>query len=136
LTWAIIIACMSINLPGAFGQSGHLHATAANPGAAGSKSAPETYEVVEIGTEIRVVSKSGLNALKKQYDDSYKSDTKKYLDAKKTSHDANGMKKPDKKDYTVKPLKSNFKTQEEAQKFANDKIEEREQGGKKTPNNW
>jgi hypothetical protein len=101
----------------------------------------ESYSVIQIGEDIKVVSSSEKIKLTKQTDEDYKSDLKKYNDAKKDKKnpDANSLKKPDKKDYTVKVLKSAFKTQEDAQKFADDKIKDRDKGSaKKTTagNTW
>lgn len=109
--------------------------------APGAKTANETYSVIQIGEDIKVVSNSEKISLTKRADEDYKSDLKKYNDAKKdkNNHDANTLKKPDKKDYTVKILKANLKTQDEAQKFADDKIKERDKGNSKkttNTNNW
>jgi hypothetical protein len=128
-------------------QTQHSPATSpADRTPANAKTAPgaknETYYVVQIGEDIKVVSSSEKTNLTKRADEDYKLDLKKYNDAKKdkNNHDANTLKKPDKiKDYTVKILKANFKTQDEAQKFADDKIKERDKGTtKKTTNtnNW
>jgi hypothetical protein len=105
-----------------------------NAAAPGARVANETYSVVQIGEEIKVVSASEKKTLIKKLEDDYKLDTKKYTDAKKDKKnaDANSLKKPDKKDYTIKILKANFKTQDEAQKFADDKIAERDKGAKKS----
>ena len=96
----------------------------------------ETYSVVQIGEDIRVVTSTEKTNLTKKALDDYKADYKKYQDAKKDKKnaDANSLKMPDKKDYTVKVLKASFKTQDEAQKFADDKIKERDKdkGTKKT----
>ncbi|MGD0518728.1 MAG: hypothetical protein ABSA26_14430 [Thermoguttaceae bacterium] len=101
--------------------------------AAGDKNAKETYAVIQVGEDIRVISTSEKAGLQKKYDEEYKQDLKKYQEAKKdkNNHDAN-TKKPDKKDYTIKVLKGSFKTQEDAQKFADDKIKERDKGAKKS----
>lgn len=111
------------------------------PAAAGPKQPNETYAVVQVGEDIKVVSNSEKATLKKRADDDYKADLKKYNDDKKNknNHDASTSKKPDKKDYEVKILKANIKTQDEAQKFADEKNKERDKGGaKKTSaaNNW
>jgi uncharacterized spore protein YtfJ len=102
--------------------------------AAGAKMANETYSVIMVGDEIKVVTTSEKTSLIKKYKDEYKQDLKKYQEAKKdkSNHDANTLKKPDEKDYTVKVLKGSFKTQEDAQKFADDKIKERDKGAKKS----
>lgn len=98
------------------------------------KSANETYIVIQIGEEISVIAGTDKNSTQKKYDESYKRDLKNYQDTKKdkNNHDPNTLKKPDKKDYTIKVLKGNFKTQEDAQKFADEKIKERDKDGKKT----
>ncbi|MGA2798387.1 MAG: hypothetical protein ABSE63_12465 [Thermoguttaceae bacterium] len=101
----------------------------------------ETYYVVQIGEDIKVVTNTEKTSIKKKSEDDYKSDLKKYNDAKKDKKnaDANSLKKPDRKDYDVKVFPKTFKTQDEAQKFADDKIKERDKGNaKKTTNtnNW
>jgi hypothetical protein len=105
--------------------------------AIGARTTPnETYAVVSVGDELRAVIKSGLNTLKKQVEDEYKQDLKLYQDSKKNknNHDAN-TSKPVKK--TVKLIKSNFKTMEEAEKYIEDKMRERSKsGGKKPAANW
>ncbi len=117
------------------------HAAGHAKGAPGAKTANEPYAVIQIGEDIKVVANSEKINLTKKADEDYKSDLKRYNDAKKdkSNHDANTLKKPDKKDYTVKVLKAGFKTQEDAQKFADDKIKEREKGNAKkttTGNTW
>lgn len=113
-----------------------------NATAPGARGAKETYAVVAVGDDVRVVTQSSIASLKKQNEDDYKQDTKKYQEAKKDKNNpvANKLKKPDKKDYTVKSLKSNIKSKEEADKFADEIIKERgKSGGKKTStgnNNW
>jgi hypothetical protein len=105
------------------------------------KAANETYDVVAIGTDvansdIKVVAKSTLKALQKQLEDEFNQDKKKYQDAKKdkNNHDANTLKPPVKK--TIKMLKAGFKTQPDAQKYADEKIVERDKAnGKKTADN-
>ena len=106
-----------------------------------AKTANETYSVIQIGEDIKVVTNSEKTSITKKADEDYKSDMKKYNDARKDKKnaDANSLKKPDKKDYTVKVLKASFKTQDDAQKFADDKIKERDKGSaKKTTagNTW
>ena len=106
-----------------------------------AKTANETYCVIQIGEDIKVVTSSEKTSLTKQADEDLKKALKNYQDAKKdkNNHDANTLKKPDKKDYTVKLLKANFKTQDEAQKFADDKIKKRDKGNAKkttTGNTW
>jgi hypothetical protein len=138
LVSGILIAFSSITLayqPPSYGGVGNARMpNAAGPGA---RVANETYSVVQIGDEIKVVSASEKKTLIKKLEDDYKLDTKKYADAKKDKKnaDANSLKKPDKKDYTIKVLKANFKTQEDAQKFADDKIKERDKGAKKSTDN-
>ena len=97
----------------------------------------ESYSVIQIGEDIKVVSSSDKIKLTKQADDDYKKALKNYQDAKKDKN--NHDPKPDKKDYTLKVLKASFKTQDDAQKFADDKIKERDKGkDKKTTagNTW
>jgi hypothetical protein len=101
----------------------------------------ESYSVVQIGEDIKVITSTEKTTLTKKAEDDYKKDLKNYQDAKKdkNNHEANALKKPDHKDYTVKILKANFKTQDDAQKFADDKIKERDKGAtKKTTagNTW
>jgi hypothetical protein len=124
------------------------HCTTTSPAdrtSAHAKAAPvaknETYSVIQIGEDIKVVTTSEKTSLTKKAQDDYKTDLKKYQDAKKDKKntDANSLKMPDKKDYTVKVLKASFKTQDDAQKFADDKINERDKGNAKKPtsaNNW
>jgi hypothetical protein len=105
--------------------------------APGARTSPnETYAVVSVGDELRTISKATFNTLKKQVEDEYKQDLKRYQDSKKdkNNRDAN-TSKPVKK--TVKLIKSTFKTQEEAEKYIEEKLRERgKSGGKKTPANW
>ena len=104
----------------------------------GAKAAKETYSVVLVGDEIRVVSTTEKLNLTKKLKDDYKQDLKKYLEAKKDKKnpDANSLKKPEEKDYAVKTLsKSPFKSQEDAQKFADEEIQKRSKGAKKTASN-
>ncbi len=110
----------------------------------GAHKANETYDVVLVGNDvagydIQVVAKSGLNTLKKKLEDEYKQDVKQYQDAKKDkNHRDLNLPKPVKK--TIKTLKSNFKSLAEAQKFADEKIQERDKGDAKkthqTSNKW
>jgi hypothetical protein len=105
--------------------------------APGAKTANETYCVIQIVDEIIPVTNSEKAKRIKQEEDNYKSASKKYQDAKKDKN--NHDPKPDKKDYTVKVLKAGFKTKDDAQKFADDKIQERDKGkDKKTTagNTW
>jgi hypothetical protein len=108
-----------------------------------AKAAKETYSVVLVGDEIRVVSTTEKLNLTKKLKDDYKQDLKKYTEAKKDKKnpDASSLKKPEEKDYAVKTLsKSPYKSQEDAQKFADEEIQKRSKGGKKTAsnknNNW
>ncbi len=115
--------------------------TSAHGRTAPGAKANETYCVIQIGEDIKVASSSETNNLKKKAKDDFKADLKKYNDDKKDkkNHDAN-LKKPEEKDYVVKVLKLGFKAQEDAQKFADDKIKERDKGPEKkttaSNNNW
>jgi hypothetical protein len=106
----------------------------------GAKAAKETYSVVSVGDEIKAVSSAEKLALTKKLKEDYKLELKKYTDAKKDKKnpDSNSLKKPDEKDYIVKILKANFKSQEDAQKFADEEVQKRSKTGKKTAsnNNW
>jgi hypothetical protein len=98
------------------------------------KTGNETYSVIQVSEDVKVISSMDKATMQKKYDDDYKQDLKKYNEAKKDKKntDAATLKKPDKlKDYTVKMLKGGFKTQEDAQKYADDKIQERDKGSKK-----
>jgi hypothetical protein len=102
---------------------------------ANTKTAPvaknETYSVIEYREEISVLANSKKTEYKKKADADYQSDLQKYNDARKDKKnaDASSQKKPEKKDYVVKVLKAGFKTQDEAQKFADDKIKEQNDKG-------
>ena len=121
--------------PGIYAYQGPISPTPPTHGrpATAAKAANETYAVVQVGEDIKVVSSSEKATLKKKADEDYKADLKKYNEDKKgkNNHDTSASKKPDKKDYDIKVLKASFKTQEEAQKFADEKIKEREKGGTK-----
>jgi hypothetical protein len=123
------------------------HALAQNTRAAPNTRAPvtgnqkikETYTVISIGDEIKVVTKSEVKNEQKRIEDEYKQDMKLYQDSKKIKNkkDAATDKPPVKK--TIKILKSNIKTLEEAEKFRDDKIKEREKAGSKkttSDNKW
>jgi hypothetical protein len=99
--------------------------TAAAPGA---HTISETYDVVSVGDDIQVVSKSGLITLKKQIKDEYAQELKQYQLDKKDKNRSN-LKKPIEKKFTT--LKPNFKNQEDAQKWAEDKIKERDKASQK-----
>jgi hypothetical protein len=109
--------------------------------AAAAKAAKETFSVVMIGDDIKVVSTTEKANLTKKLKDDYKQDLKKYTDAKKDKKnpDASSLKKPDEKEYSIKTLsKSPFKSEEDAQKFADEEIQKHSKGVKKTAssNNW
>jgi hypothetical protein len=78
----------------------------------------ETYAVVSVGDEIQVVPKSSINTLKKQLKDEYSQELKAYQQDKKGKNSSN-LKKPVEKKFAV--INSTFKTQEDAQKWADDK---------------
>jgi hypothetical protein len=126
-------------------QNQHSPATSpADRTPANTRTAPaaknETYSVIQYREDIRVIASSKKTETTKNADADYKSALSKYQDAKKDKN--NHDPKPDKKEYIVKVLKAGFKTQEDAQKFADDKIKEREEcNTKKTTNtnntnNW
>jgi hypothetical protein len=126
----------------AYQQPGTHVTTPANrtPVAPSSKTAKESYSVVLVGDEVKVVSNTEKLSLTKKLKEDYKQDLKSYTDAKKDKKNpgANATKKPEEKDYAVKILKANFKSQEDAQKFADEEIQKRSKTGKKTAsnNNW
>lgn len=103
-----------------------------------SKAVAETYAVVAVGEDIKVFSKTDLKSLPKQLDEDYKLEMKKYQDAKKDKNNR-GVNTPKPVKKTVHSI-SQFKTKEEAQKFADEEIQKRDKGGvKKTTsvtNNW
>ncbi len=103
----------------------------------------EIYDVVSEGEDIKAIRHADLNTERKTLEDGYKEEMKKYQAAKKdkNNHDASTLKMPSKKDYTLKILKSSFKTQEEAQKYVEELLDKKKGGGKKTiannkNNNW
>jgi hypothetical protein len=99
----------------------------------------ELYAVISINDEIKVVSKLEVKNEQKKLDEEFKQELKRYQDDKKDSknHDSSSLKKPDKKDFTLKTLKATFKTREEAQKYADDVIQKKSKSGTKktTANN-
>jgi len=142
---SLIVVGVFVILTAAFGQQRSFayqqqtpHKSGASTADRGSQSnrttATEIYAVVDISDEIKVMLKSDIKIQQKKLDLDYKQDMNKYQEAKKDKKnpDANILKKPDKKDYTVKTLRANFKTKEDAQKFAEEKIQEREKAAQKT----
>jgi hypothetical protein len=100
----------------------------------------ETFDVVKIGDEVKVIKKSELVGLRKSTAEEDKKDLKTYQDAKKElskskDKDKSAMpKKPVKR--TVLVLKASFKTQEEAEAWKT-KYEEKKDASKdaKKPGN-
>ena len=91
------------------------------------------YDVISVGDDISAVDHDTMKDLMKTSDEDYKQTLKEYQDAKKNKNKLGGneLKKPDKRDYIVKTLKSNFKSIEEAEKFVDEQKLEREKGGGK-----
>jgi hypothetical protein len=95
----------------------------------------ETYVVVQVGDELRVIPKSQLKDLQKSTADEDKQNSKKYDDDKKAA-----MKKKEKFDQpkpvkrSVKTLKSGLKTEQDAEAFKEKHLQEKETSktGKKT----
>jgi len=91
-----------------------------------SSKSNDTYTVVQIGDDFRVINSSDLKEEKKRIEDDYKKLVKEWEDRKKIDPDAERPTKP-----IVKIKMSNFKTQTIANEYARQLQEEAD---KKNPN--
>ena len=89
----------------------------------------ESYSVVQVGDEIRVVRKSELANLKKSVAEDYKRDMKIYQDSKK-GKDKAATTKPIKSE--VKILKQTCKTEQEANEYRDKLMAEKSGAAEKT----
>jgi predicted transcriptional regulator len=137
---APVIAIVSIIILGVAGATAFATSQRhAPPNKAGSAKA-ETYDVVKIGDDVKVIKKSELAGLKKSTADEDKRLLKEYQDSKKgtgKSKDASGtVKKPVKRSVLV--LKASLKTDQEAQDWLTKYLKDKKGGSKtaKGASNW
>ena len=104
-------------------------AAGGRPGIKTAAAKSEPYAVVQIGDEIKVIRKSEVNEEKKRIAEEYKQKMKTYEEAKKEAT-KNKEKleepKPDKRDYTMRVLKSSCKTEQEANDYCEKRKQEEE----------
>ncbi len=120
-----------------FGSAGEALAAPAR----NKKQKPQTYAVVRIGNELKVMASSSLKQERKSLAKKYKDDMQKYKDAKKDAAEdkdaAKGadhgaaLKMPERSQYHLMVLKSSIKTQGEADTFVDKYIEEHPDQGLK-----
>lgn len=82
----------------------------------GSATKSESYSVVQVGEDVKVIPKSKANEEKKRIANQYKQDKKAYDEANKAAKknkEKLDMAKPNVKDYSFKVLKT-FKSEQEA----------------------
>jgi hypothetical protein len=90
----------------------------------------ETYNIVEVDNELRIVATSEMKNLKKQLEDEYNKAKKDYLDAKKDKKNKDAkLPEPKKKTLKTVPGKSGIKTQEKAQEELQKLQADRDRGG-------
>jgi hypothetical protein len=88
----------------------------------------ETYSVVQVGDEIKVVKKSEMMTFQKGLADAYKQEMKTYNEAKKEASKKKeklDMPKPVKP--TVKTLKPSLKSQQEAEDWCEKFVQKKEE---------
>ena len=100
----------------------------------GAPTQPETFDVIKIGDDFKVIRHSELAGLKKSTADDYKKDMKAYQDAKKElakSKDKDKSAMPTKPvKHTPQLLKGSLKTQEDADAWLAKHLEEKKDAPK------
>ena len=104
-----------------------------------SSAKPEMYAVVKIGEEIKVVKKSEVAGLRKTIAEDHKRDMKAYLAAKKEAgknKEKSDLPRPVLQKMTI--LKNAFKTEQEANTWADNYMQKRKDEPKtaKKAGNW
>jgi hypothetical protein len=121
---AALVVSSVLAAPGRMGA-----AAAGRPGAKGTGSKAELYAVVQIGDEIKVISKSEVNAEKDRLRKQFTQDKKTYEDAKKEAaknKEKFDEPKPESRNYTLRVLKSSCKTEQEANDYRDKRLQEEE----------
>ncbi|MCE5303625.1 MAG: hypothetical protein LLF97_11025 [Planctomycetaceae bacterium] len=96
-----------------------LAANPRHPGKAGATPKAETFMIVQVGDEFRVIPKSSLTELQRSVKDTYQQESKSYQEAKKEA-----TKKKEKFDQVkpvkpvVKSIKAGFKDEQQASQEA------------------
>jgi hypothetical protein len=90
-----------------------------------STSSNQTYIVIQIGDDYKVIESSRLKDEEKDVKKKYQDEMKRWADEKKTDPKAERPKK-----VTIKKYPTTFKTQEGAQKYRDQLLEKNDKGGK------